>query len=195
MPKLTWFLPPDFTFTSDGPIQLGTIVAHPKRPTVVLAVLPGDSGIVLPKPNVFIERNHSHENSASSSGSISVTKECGSKFSAEVSGSGLPANGPVPVEVGGSVGGQRERTVTDSYDMAPGIVFDFRCHVIRPKRAGLETELFSHKGAFLTSDGSGEEPLVVIEVTKEELDGDLEDPVNLTTSTIVDDEYCLCSQE
>jgi hypothetical protein len=51
----TWFLPPDFTFAADGPIQLGTVIAHPKRPTQVLATLgsPG-SGItpmIDPKPN------------------------------------------------------------------------------------------------------------------------------------------------
>jgi hypothetical protein len=41
----TWFLPPDFTFTSEGPIKLGTVLAHPSQPTLVLASLPGDSGI------------------------------------------------------------------------------------------------------------------------------------------------------
>jgi hypothetical protein len=39
---------------------------------MVLASLPGDSGITLPKTNVLLERNHSHGNSTSSSGSINV---------------------------------------------------------------------------------------------------------------------------
>jgi len=61
----TWFLPPDFTFTSEGPIKLGTVLAHPSQPTLVLASLPGDSGITLPKEGTITESIHSHEKSAS----------------------------------------------------------------------------------------------------------------------------------
>ncbi|RFU31061.1 hypothetical protein B7463_g5279, partial [Scytalidium lignicola] len=269
MPK-TWFLPPDFTFSSDGPLQLGTVIAHPSRPTIVLASLPGNSGITLPRTSILLEQNHIHNSSASSNGSVniftklldaasasikseakrhsilkygkvdheirsfaeplsaatvsaitaiqevrdhinsgvfgkspvyivsglriakssfSVTKEAGSSFSGEISGSGPPA-GTVAVEVSGSVAHQKEMDVMDSYDTAPDIVFAYRMHVIRPKRAGFETELFSSKGAFLTSDGKTEEPIVVVEATKEELDEDLEEQVELTTMAVGDEEYC-----
>ncbi|KAF3405281.1 hypothetical protein DPV78_002614 [Talaromyces pinophilus] len=57
----TWFLPPDFTFTTEGPIKLGTILAHPSRPIFILASLPSDTGIILPEESIIVESNHSHE--------------------------------------------------------------------------------------------------------------------------------------
>jgi hypothetical protein len=68
----TRFLPPDFTFTSEGPIKLGTALAHPTRPTLVLASLPANSSITLPKESTVVEPNHSHKNSASPSASVNI---------------------------------------------------------------------------------------------------------------------------
>jgi hypothetical protein len=57
----TWFLPPDFTFAADSPIQLGTVIAHPKKPTLVLTTLSSlDSSITLPKTSILTETNHAY---------------------------------------------------------------------------------------------------------------------------------------
>ncbi|KAL3481492.1 hypothetical protein BJX99DRAFT_218426 [Aspergillus californicus] len=66
-PKKTWFLPPDFTFLENGPIRLGTIIPHPKHPT--LALLDPDEistmtpPVELPSVQVLVESNHSHTDS------------------------------------------------------------------------------------------------------------------------------------
>ncbi|RAO64678.1 uncharacterized protein BHQ10_000690 [Talaromyces amestolkiae] len=269
----TWFLPPDFTFTSEGPIKLGTVLEHPSRPTLVLASLPSDTGIVLPEESIIMESNHSHERSTSRSGSLNVwtkflemasasvsttaghsfvesysavdheihsftgpltvstaaaitalhdvkkyidsglfgkksvyivtglriakdsfkvMKEVASNFSGEVSGSALPTGGTAPIEAGSDLSGSSERRVTDSYETAPGIVFAYRLSIIRTKRAGVEVELFSDKGAFLTGDGTHAElPLVVVEATKEELEEDLEEQISFEASIVGEYEYCI----
>jgi outer membrane receptor for ferrienterochelin and colicin len=73
---------------------------------------------------------------------FTVTKETGASYGIELSGSGPLIPGPVLIELGASLAHNREKTVTDTYDTAPGIVFAYRVHVIRYKRAGVETELF-----------------------------------------------------
>lgn len=110
-----------------------------------------------------------------------MEKEIARNFGGEISVSG-PPGGTVPVEVGAGLSGSRERTVMDSYDTAPGIVFVYRLSIIRIKRAGVEVELFSDKGAFLTGNAvDSEQPLVVAEATKEELEEDLEEQVIFET--------------
>lgn len=269
----TWFLPPDFTFTPEGPIKLGTVIAHPSRPTLVLASLPGDSGIILPKESTIIELNHSHEKSTSRSVSLNilmkffevatasakaeaslktfesygivdheirffvdpftpstataittlpdvkkhidkgifgkkpvyivtglriakrsfkVKKEIEGNLSGEISGSGPGIEANVPVVVDASLGGSSDRMATDSYDTAPEIVFAYRLSIIRTKRAGVEVELFSDKGAFLTGDGTDvEQPLVVAEATKEEVEEDLEEQVHFETLNVGEDVHCI----
>ncbi|RMZ91634.1 hypothetical protein DV736_g1131, partial [Chaetothyriales sp. CBS 134916] len=261
-----------FTFAADGPLQLGTVIAHPKKPTLVLATLSSpDSGITLPKTSILTETNHAHDKSharsngfsswiqffavasasvktdVGSSASLSygavdheirsfaepltaetalkitalpavqqqmssgmfgkravyvvsgiriaktpftVKKETGANHTVELSGSGPPIPGPVPLELGASVAHHQEKTVTDSYETAPGIVFAYRVHVIRYKRAGVETELFQSKGAFMTGSGrpDDEEPAVVVEGTKEELDEDLEEENDYTEILIGDND-------
>lgn len=271
----TWFLPPDFTFPADGPLQLGTVIAHPKKPTLVLTTLSSpDSGIKLPKTSVLTETNHVHDKShAQSNGfsswvqflavasasiktdvgssaslsygavdheirsfaepltaetalkiaalpvvqqhiasgvfgkraayvvsgvriaktSFAVKKEKGTNSTVELSGSGPPTPGPVPLELGTGVAHNQEKTVTDSFETAPGIVFAYRVHVIRYKRAGVETELFQSRGAFMSESGrvDDEEPPVIMEGTKEELDEDLEEDSNYTETSIGDDDICI----
>ncbi|KAF2670813.1 hypothetical protein BT63DRAFT_423112 [Microthyrium microscopicum] len=267
----TWFLPPDFSFSSDGPLQLGTVLSHPSRPTLVLASIDGSSHpeIVLPKVDTVTEKNHTHSNSRSQSNEFSiwakflevastsiktnvgshaaltygtadhqikmfaqpfsaeallaisnlpavrgqidsgmfgkrplyvvsglriaqqsfeVKTEVGSNFNTELSGSGPAAGGIAPVEVGASVAHHRAKTVTDSYNTAAGVVFAYRLHVVRPKRAGPQGELFSHKSAFMTGEGSGsEEPPIMVEADKQELKDDIEEEIEFTESTIGDD--------
>jgi hypothetical protein len=69
----------------------------------------------------------------------------------------------------------------DVYETAPGIVFAYRLHVIRPKRAGAEAELFSDRTAFFSGgpeDDEEEEGMEAVEVNaavlREDLDLDLD---------------------
>lgn len=272
----TWFLPPDFTFTPDGPLRLGMVLPHWSRPTTVLADIASSTGtpsaIKLPTTKTIIEPNHAHNRSKSRNDSLglwfkfegvastsastdvgknrsvdysktdheirlfqdpllpdtvgeianlpavraqidsgmfgkravyivsglriatesfTVTKETGSNFAIETEASGPPA-GTVPGEIGGKVRHEGQKTVTDSYDTAPGIVFAYRLNVIRTRRPGVETELFSHKSAFLTgSGGREEEPLVLVDATKEEIDEDLEEEVEYESAEVGEDEVCV----
>ncbi|KAI0405911.1 hypothetical protein F4802DRAFT_596875 [Xylaria palmicola] len=123
--------------------------------------------------------------------SFTVAKERGSNFTVEAEASGPPA-GTLPVEIGGKARYGAQRTVTDSYDTAPGIVFAYRLHVIRTRRAGLETGLFSHKSAFLTgAAGEAEEPLILVEATQDEIDGDLEEEVEYKSVRTGENEMCI----
>ena len=270
----TWFLPPDFTFTTDGPLRLGMVLPHWSKPTTVLAAVGSGpaSEITLPAPHIIVEPNHAHNRSKSRSvslglwskfagiasasesitvekgtsddysatdhevrtfadpltpetvtaitnlpavraqidsgmfgkravyivsglriatSSFTVTEEATSNFTVEAEASGPPA-GTVPAEVGGSVRHEGQKSVTDSYDTAPGIVFAYQLNVIRTRRAGVETELFSYKSAFLTGPGGKkEEPVIVVEATKEEIAEDLEEEVDYESAEVGEDEFCV----
>jgi hypothetical protein len=272
----TWFLPLDFSFGAEGPIKLGTIIPHPKRPTLVLASLGSESPkIPLPDVQTLTESNHTHSNNSSSSTgleilakfvelasasgtvdtsghrnlhygnmdheirsfaspfseeslaaivklpkvrkhidsglfgkrpvyivsglriaktSFTVTMETGSASHTKLSGSGPVPAGPAPAEIGGSVSRDVEKTKTDSYDTAAGIVFAYRLHVIRSKRDGdVESEIFSHKTAFLTGDGSSErqELMEITEVAGKEVDDDLEEEAEFTEYRIGEGDCCI----
>ncbi|KAJ4152363.1 hypothetical protein NW754_004156 [Fusarium falciforme] len=245
----TWFLPPDFTFTPDGPLQLGAVITHPGRPTNVLASPRTDPSIQLPEIQVITEKNHSHSNEVSRKGGVSlfakfvefasgsvvrsqppkfssvwkcrsrmkehiesgmfgkrpvylvsglrvtnesftVTKEKGTGNQAEISASG--PTGPVPVEVGGSLSGGVERTKVDSYETAPGIVFAYRLHVIRPKSSGSsQSEMFSSSKAFWT-DKAETEPMEVVVVTLDVVGEDFEEEeIKFAQADLENGECCL----
>ncbi|RSL79817.1 hypothetical protein CEP51_007068 [Fusarium floridanum] len=267
----TWFLPPDFTFTPDGSLQLGSVITHPGRPTNVLASPRTDPSIQLPEIQIITEKNHSHSNEVSrtagvslfakfvefASGSVSyevnrrnllqygtvdhevrslvapfskdfltslisldavkehvesglygkrpiylvsglrvtnesftVTKEKGSGNQAEISASG--PTGPVPVEVGGSLSGGVERTKVDSYETAPGIVFAYRLHVIRPRsNKSTQSEMFSSSKAFW-SDRAESEPMEVLDVTLDVVGDDFEEEeIRFDQDDLGDGECCL----
>jgi hypothetical protein len=63
----TWFLAPDFTFTTDGPLQLGMVISHWSKPSNVLADLSArnTSEIALPGITSIVEPSHSHKRSTS----------------------------------------------------------------------------------------------------------------------------------
>ena len=271
----TWFLPPDFTFAADGPLKLGTVIAHPKKPTLVLTVLGSPNlDIKLPKMSTLIEPNHYHDNSFARSNSFAIwsqflafasasvdidvgskeslshsvvdheirtfadplttetalriaalpvvqqqmasglfgkravyvvsgvriakssftiKKERGTHYAGGLSGSGPPIPGPVPLELGAGVAHARETTVTDSYETAPEIVYAYRVHVVRYKRAGVEMELFQSKSAFMTGSGrvDEEELPIVVEGTKEELDADLEEDNDYKETQGEGDDVCI----
>jgi hypothetical protein len=270
----TWFLPPDFTFTTEGPLRLGMVVPHWSRPTTVLAEMGSgnSSAIALPAVKTIVERNRAFNRSKLRSDSVglwakfeglasasasteagksrttdysktdheirsfvdplmpdtvsatanlpavqkqinsgvfgkravyvvtglriatssfTVTEEDSSNFSVQAEGSG-PPSGTIPAEVGGRIKHERGKTATDSYDTAPGIVFAYQLNVIRTRRAGVETELFSHASGFLTGEGGKkEDPLVVVDATKEEIDEDLEEEVEYDSAEIGEDETCI----
>ncbi|KAM3081807.1 hypothetical protein ACMFMG_005251 [Clarireedia jacksonii] len=264
----TWFLPPDFTFTPEGPLRLGMVIPHWSKPTTVLAAVGSGtaSEIMLPNTKTLVELNHAHNRSKSRSDSLSlwakfdsvvsastntdigksystdyskmdheirtfsdplmpdvvaaianipevkaqinssmfgkrpvyvvsglriatssftVTKGDSSNFFIEVEGSG-PPTGTVPAEH------DSQKKITDSYDTATGIVFAYRLNIIRTYRAVTETELFSHKSGFLTGPGGRkEEPLVIVDATKEEIDEDLDEEVEYEIAEIGDEEICI----
>ncbi|KAI0377866.1 hypothetical protein F5Y04DRAFT_263431 [Hypomontagnella monticulosa] len=112
--------------------------------------------------------------------SMEVTKE-----KSRTRGGGGNASGPAtvaPVELGAEVHGERGKDVLDSYETAPGIVFAYRVTVIRQKRDGsVESEIFSHKTAFMTGTGEDENEQIemeAVEVTKGILDDDIEEEVD-----------------
>lgn len=265
----TWFLPPDFTFTSDGPLRLGMVVSHWSRPHSVLAELGRGTAdeISLPTTAAIVEQNHVHNRSKSRSSGlgvfskfldlvsfsasqnmgrstntdysavdhevrffsepltpetvaaianleavrkhidsgmfgvrpvyivsgiriamspVTVTTENASHSKIEIEGSGPPA-GAIPVEVGGKVEHGSERTITDSYDTAAGVVFAYRLHIVRTHRA----DLFSHKSAFLTGESKKEQnPLILVEADKSEIDFDLEEDIE-HESIEFGDEVCI----
>jgi hypothetical protein len=122
--------------------------------------------------------------------SFTVTEEDSSNSAFEIEGSG-PPTGTVPAEVGSKVRHDGQKKFADSYDTAPGVVFAYRLSIIRTHRVGTETELFSHKSGFLTGPGGRtEEPLVVVDATKEEIDEDLDEEVEYEIAEI-GDEICI----
>ncbi|KAI0534379.1 hypothetical protein GGR58DRAFT_61318 [Xylaria digitata] len=269
----TWFLPPDFTFTTDGPLRLGMVIPYWSKPTTVLATVGRDTAneIELPPQATIVESNHAHSRSQSrtsglnmwfkfeslastsvgveasknnsvnysetdheiryfrdpltpetitaiaslpsvrahidsgmfgkrpvyivsglriATSSFTVTKERSSNNTVEAEASGAPT-GTLSMEVGGKLRHNRQKTVTDLYSTAPGIVFAFQLHVIRTRRAGAETGLFRHKSAFLTAVGEEEEPLVLAEATRDGIDGDLEEEVEYESAEVGENEICI----
>jgi hypothetical protein len=67
----SWFLAPDFTFTPDGPLQLGAVIPHPSRPTQTLAS-PRTDAITLPEVQTLIETNHSHSNDVTRTAGVNL---------------------------------------------------------------------------------------------------------------------------
>jgi hypothetical protein len=90
--------------------------------------------------------------------SFTVTDEQGKKTEVAVGGSGpVPAGTVLPFQLEGNISGSREDRRMDGYETAPGIVFAYRLHVIRPRGAGAEAELFSDRTAFFSGGAEDEE--------------------------------------
>ncbi|KAI0878594.1 hypothetical protein GGS24DRAFT_443414 [Hypoxylon argillaceum] len=89
--------------------------------------------------------------------SFTVADEVGKTTEISLEGSGSITAGTTPVEVGGNVTGSRSNIQKDGYETAPGIVFAYRLHVIRTKRAGEEGELFTDRTAFFSGEGEGDD--------------------------------------
>lgn len=89
--------------------------------------------------------------------SFTVTDEKEKKTATSLGGSGPAPAGTVPFELGGNLTGSRDDMRKDGYETAPGIVFAYRLHVIRPKGTSEEGELFSDRTAFFSGEAEDEE--------------------------------------
>ncbi|KAL8367022.1 hypothetical protein RB595_007613 [Gaeumannomyces hyphopodioides] len=89
--------------------------------------------------------------------SFTVTDEQEKKTEVDVGGSRPVPAGTVPFQLGGNFSRSREDRRMDSYETALGIVFAYRLHVIRPRDAGAEAELFSDRTAFFSGGAEDEE--------------------------------------
>ncbi|KAH6614622.1 hypothetical protein B0J18DRAFT_374141 [Chaetomium sp. MPI-SDFR-AT-0129] len=120
--------------------------------------------------------------------SFTVTYEQGKKTEGALGGSGSVPAGTVPVALGGNVSGSRKDKRTDGYETEPGIVFAYRLHVIRPRDADAEGELFSDRTAFFTGEAEEEgEEMEVAGVNGAVLRGDLDvDPDGYEEKRIVE---------
>jgi hypothetical protein len=108
---------------------------------------------------------------------ITVTDERRSKISGGLGGSGPVPAGTVPVEVGGNLSVGKENSSKVTTKTAPGIVFAYRLHVIRPKRDNVEGELFSDREAFFSGEadaGKDDEELELVAVDGEVVRMDLD---------------------
>lgn len=99
--------------------------------------------------------------------------------------------------MGSNVAGNREDTKTNGYDTAPGVVFAYRLHVIRPKGTGSKAELFSDRNAFCGGEAEDEDEdedveMEMVEVGGETLPNDLDigsDGYEILSSSVGDNEY------
>ncbi|CAK7226463.1 hypothetical protein SEUCBS140593_006248, partial [Sporothrix eucalyptigena] len=100
--------------------------------------------------------------------SFKVTEKTEKKTSASLGGSGSTPAGVVPVELGVSISGGKDSSQEHSYETAPGIVFAYRLHIIRPKGAGGEAALFSddNTALFTGQNEDEEEDDVVMEAVE-----------------------------
>ncbi|KID98433.1 hypothetical protein MAJ_05616, partial [Metarhizium majus ARSEF 297] len=168
--------------TFRDPLMPETVAAIANLPAVRAQI---DSGVFGKRP-VYIVSGLRIATS-----SFTVARGQGSDFTMEAAGSGPPA-GTIPAEVGGRMKHEGLAKLTDSYDTASGVVFAYRLCVIRTRRAGVETDMFSHKSAFLGGAGEKEGvPLILVEATKDEIDGDLEEEVEYESAEIGEDELCI----
>lgn len=116
--------------------------------------------------------------------SFTVTDETTRTMAVSFGGSASVTAGgvPIPVEAGADISKSNDRQKTASYETAPGIVFAYRLHVIRPKGAGLgaggEAELFSDRTAFFSGEAvdDEDEEMEVVGVNEVVLRQDLDRP-------------------
>lgn len=126
---------------------------------------------------------------------MAVTVEKGYTRGGGVEGSGPPA-GTVPVEAGATVHGERKKDTIDAWVTAPGIIFAYRLNVIREKKnENRESEIFSHRTAFMSGSGDAAVEMEICEVLLDEL---LEDPEedysNLVEHPIGEGNICISFQ-
>ncbi|PON21538.1 hypothetical protein TGAM01_v209569 [Trichoderma gamsii] len=112
--------------------------------------------------------------------SFIVTEEKGIKTATSVGVSGFVPTGTVPAVLGATIAGKIDDRARNSYETAPGIVFAYRLHVIRPKNTGADVELFSDRTAFFSGEAEDvEAEMEIVEVDgavyREDLDAEQND--------------------
>ncbi|KAJ5698404.1 hypothetical protein N7462_000409 [Penicillium macrosclerotiorum] len=117
------------------------------------------------------------------------TVSTGSKTALSVSASAAASDpsGTVPITAGAEGNMRLAKTVGDSYETAPGIVFAYRVHIIRTRGEGeVREELFSHKKAFMTG-ASGPE-IECLEVNLQVLRQDPDESLEVHEYCVGDDD-------
>ncbi|KAK4083840.1 uncharacterized protein Triagg1_1502 [Trichoderma aggressivum f. europaeum] len=126
--------------------------------------------------------------------SFTATEEKGRNTVSSVAAKGFVPTGVVPVVFGARIAGNSEDRTKTSYETAPGIVFAYRLHVIRPKDTGADQELFSDRTAFFTGEAEAEEAeMEIVEVDgavyREDLDAEQDDYEEKRLDGIDNDSY------
>ncbi|KAK2744438.1 hypothetical protein FQN55_006765 [Onygenales sp. PD_40] len=107
------------------------------------------------------------------------------------SGSG-PVGGGAHIGLGGGVSRNSGNAVIDSYETAPGVIFAYRVHAIRPSRGGgVKTQLFSDRGAFLTGTSERDEKMEISDVTLKDIEEEIEEEVEFDAHDLDDHECCV----
>ncbi|KAK2589382.1 hypothetical protein QQS21_012942 [Conoideocrella luteorostrata] len=86
--------------------------------------------------------------------SFVVSNEAQSSTSGSLEASGDASSSGVSAKGGAGASGKAGNDVSHSHGTAPGVIYAYRLHVIRPKG---ETELFSSKDAFFSGGDFGDE--------------------------------------
>lgn len=111
--------------------------------------------------------------------SFTVTNQKKKQVATSLGMSGFMPVGAAPDVAGIKITNGMNDEATNSYETAPGIVFAYRLHVIRPKGIGEEGELFSDSSAFWSGEAENEaEEMEIVEVDKSVLREDLDEKLD-----------------
>ncbi|KAM0452242.1 hypothetical protein ACHAPV_008731 [Trichoderma viride] len=109
--------------------------------------------------------------------SFTVTNQKKKQIATSFGMSGFMPIGTAPDVAGIKITNGMNDEAKNSYETAPGIVFAYRLHVIRPKDAGEEGELFSDRTAFFSGEAEDEdEEIEIVEANGSVLQEDLDEP-------------------
>lgn len=85
---------------------------------------------------------------------------------------------------GGGGGCSRAGQSTHSHETAPGVVYAYRLHVIRPRSDDIETEMFESREAFFTGDGpngkGNSESMEMVDATPDVIRQDLSETPSIS---------------
>ncbi|KAG9495640.1 hypothetical protein J7337_012194 [Fusarium musae] len=164
----SWFLAPDFTFTPDGPLQLGAVIPHPSRPNRPL--------------------HHP---------AFTVTKEKGVGHNTSLSGSGPAGPVPIEVGAGISGGKESSKTDSYETAPGIIFAYRLHAIRVRGSGTA-SSEMFSNKKTFMHGRPVPDpEPFEVVDVDAEVLKADRkeeEDAPNYEMEDLGDEEYCFLAQ-
>ncbi|KAL6902512.1 hypothetical protein GGI43DRAFT_342175 [Trichoderma evansii] len=128
--------------------------------------------------------------------SFTVTNHKKRQVATSLGMSGFMPIGTAPDVAGVKITNGMNDEATNSYETAPGIVFAYRLHVIRPKGIGEEGGLFSDSSAFWSGEAEDEtEEMEAVEVNtavlREDLDEKLDGYSEKQFEDIADESYII----